>query len=75
MDEDLVGQPGPGWNVKDFEVGGVFDPAMLLRTAFGPWCEPVGTIEPAERHSEENREGNRKRKNKKHGMKPKLVDQ
>ena len=53
MDEDLGDQLEPGWSVEDFEVGGVFDPAMLPGTGFGTWYEHAGTIEPAEKHSEE----------------------
>ena len=63
MDEDLVDQSRPGWSVEDFEVGGVWDPAILPRTGFWTWCVQAGTIEPAGNHSEEKyKTGNRKTK-------------
>ena len=61
MDEDLVDQSRPRWSVEDFEVGGVQDPAILLRAGFGTWCIQAGRIEPAGKHSEEKyKTGNRK---------------
>ena len=53
MDKDLEDQLEPGWNLEDFEVGGVFDPAMLPGKGFGTWYKQAGTIEAAEKHREE----------------------
>ena len=53
MDEDLEDRLEPGWNVEDFEVGGVFDPAMLPGIGFGTWYNQAGTIEPAKKRGEE----------------------
>ena len=63
MDEDLGDQLEPGWSVEDFEVGGVFDPAMLPGTGFGTWYEQAGAIEPAKKHREERQSRKTKPKN------------
>ena len=67
MDEDLGDQLEPGWSVEDFEVGGVFDPAMLPGTGFGTWYEQAGTIEPAKKHREERQSRKTKPKNQEIG--------